>query len=109
MARYKLKKRLPLSLERTIMGLCGDYDRRERVLERSAATPDVLASYERLNRGIDRAVAEVCEDSIREQIRIDIGSGHGARRTPLYFLGEGTYKSRKRDAKWRIAEELKLL
>jgi hypothetical protein len=57
----------------------------------------------------DKTVAEVCEDGIREQIRLDIGAGRGARRTPLYFLSEGTYKSRKRDTKWRIAEELKLL
>ena len=109
MGRYKLEKRMPLSLDRTIVGLCGDYDRRERVLARSAATPEVLAQYERLNRGIDRAVADVCEDGIREQIRLDIGAGRGARRTPLYFISEGTYKSRKRETKWRIAEELKLL
>ena len=109
MARYKLERKMPLSLDRTIVGLCGDYDRRERVLAHSDAPPEVLAQYERLNRGIDRAVADVCEDGIREQIRLDIGAGRGARRTPLYFLSEGTYKSRKRDTKWRIAEELKLL
>ena len=109
MPRYKLERRMPLSLDRTIVGLCGDYDRRERILARAAAAPEVLAQYERINRGIDRAVADICEDGIREQIRLDIGAGRGARRTPLYFLSEGTYKSRKRDTKWRIAEELKLL
>ena len=109
MARYKLEKRMPLSLDRTIVGLCGDYDRRERVLARSAAAPEVLAQYERLNRGIDRAVAEICEARIRTEMRRDIGAKRGARRTPLYFMSEGTYKRRKRDTQHRIAEALHLL
>ena len=102
-------QKLPAEVRQLVIALCADYDRRERILRRGAATPDVLSVFESLNRGIDRAVAETCEIGIRTDIRRDIGAKRGARRTQLYFLSEGTYKRRKRDAQHRIAEELHLL
>ncbi len=103
------KNRLPLEVGRLVIALCGDYDRRESILRRQAAAPDVLSMYDALNRGIDRAVAEVCEVGIRTQIRRDIGDRRGARRSPIICLSEGTYKRRKREAQYRIAKELRLL
>lgn len=101
--------RLPPEVGRLVIALCGDYDRRERILRRAAADPEVLATYERLNRGIDRAIAAVCEEGIRTQLRLDIGLRRGARRSPIYCIGEGTYKRRKRASQYRIAKELRLL
>ncbi len=102
-------EQLPLGVNRVVVALCGDYDRRERAIRRREATPEVLSSYTALNRAIDDALAEVCEEGIRVQMRADIGAGRGARRSPLYFLSEGTYKKRKRAAKYRIARILNLL
>lgn len=101
--------RLPPEVGRLVIALCGDYDRRESILRRAAADPEVLAYFEHLNRGIDRAMAAVCEEGIRTQLRRDIGLRRGARRSPIYCIGEGTYKRRKRASQYRIAKELKLL
>lgn len=100
---------LPDGVRRLVIALCDDYDRRESELRRGAASPEVLARCEQLNRGIDAAVGRVCEASIRTQMRRDIGERRGARRSPLYFLSEGTYKRRKRDSQYEIARELHLL
>lgn len=103
------KDKLPIEVGRVVVALCGDYQRRESILRRGSAPPDVLAQYESLNRKIEDAVAEVCEEGIRRQILLDIGSRRGARRSPLYFLSEGTYKRRKRASQYRIAKALKLV
>lgn len=103
------KKRLPPEVVRVVTALCGDYDRRERVLLHGEAAPEVLSTYEALNRGIDRAIAEVCEEGIRAQLRRDIAEHRGARRTPILTISEGTYKRRKRESEIRIARELNLL
>lgn len=100
---------LPTVLNRLIVAVVGDYERRASVLRRRAAAQDVLDRYHELNRAIDEAIAEVCEPAICRQMRLDIGEGRGARRTPLYFLGEGLYKKRKREAKESIAKHLGLL
>ncbi len=92
-----------------MVALCGDYERREQAIRRKSAPEAVLSSYAALNRSIDRAVGEVCEEAICRQMREDIGAGRGARRSPLYMLGEGTYKRRKRSAKYSIARNLNLL
>ena len=101
--------KLPLALNRLIVSLVGDYDRRASILRRKAAATDVLDRYHALNHAIDEAIAEVCEESICRQMRLDIGEGRGARRSPLYVLGEGLYKKRKREAKWAIARRLGLI
>ena len=100
---------LPTVLNRLIVALVADYERRASILRRRAAAEDVLDRYHRLNRAIDEAIEEVCEPAICRQMRLDIGDCRGARRTPLYFLGEGLYKRRKRAAKERIAQKLGLL
>jgi hypothetical protein len=107
--REEKNAKLPPEVRQVVVALCADYERRERILRRQSATPDVLSLYETLNRGIDRAVAELCEARIRTEMRRDIGAKRGARRTPLYFMSEGTYKRRKRDTQHRIAEALHLL
>lgn len=107
--REEKSAKLPPEVRQVVVALCADYDRRERALRCHSATPDVLSLYETLNRGIDRAIAEICEARICTDMRRDIGAKRGARRTPLYFMSEGTYKRRKRDTQHRIAETLHLL
>lgn len=102
-------EKLPPEAQRVVIALCADYDRRERALCKGDADAAVLANYACLNRTIDRAVAAVCEEGICRQIRADIGARRGARRTPLYYLGEGTFKRRKRAAEYHIAKALSLV
>ena len=103
------QKKLPPEVGRVVVALCGDYDRRERILRHGEAAPEVLSTYETLNRGIDRALAAVCEEGIRTQLRHDIAEHRGARRTPILTIGEGPYKRRKRETAMQIARELNLL
>ncbi len=100
---------LPAALNRLIAPLGGAYARRASVPRRRAAAEHVLLRYHAINRLIDEAIGEVCEEGICRQMRLDIGEGRGARRSPLYFMGEGLYKRRKRAAKENIAKKLGLL
>ena len=102
-------EKLPPELCRLVIALCGDYDRREGVIRKGSAAPEVLQNYESLNRGIDRALAEVCEVGIRGDMRRDIAERRGARRTFISCMGEGTFKRRKRASQYCIARELHLL
>ena len=109
MPRRKRMDPIPLEVDRLVVAVCGDYERRERLLHRRELPPEVRACLEEMNRRIDAAIAEVCEPGICLQIRRDIGERRGARRTPLYCLGEATYKRRKHEAKLSIARALRLM
>jgi hypothetical protein len=100
---------LPMSVNRIVVALCGDYDRRKREIEKNKIDTETLAYYRRLNAAIDEALYEECEEGIRNTMRSDIGNGVGHRRTQLYYMAAGTYKSRKRNSKYRIAKRLNLV
>lgn len=99
---------LPLDVARTVASLCNDYDRRVHELALRKKPEAVLKHYAYLNAAIDDALGEVCEESIREPMRRDIGLMRGHRMSPIYYISEKTYKLRKRNAKLRIAEKLHL-
>ena len=100
---------LPLSVNRVVVAICGDYDRRKREIEKNKIDGETLSHYRQLNDLIDEAITEECEVGIRSTMREDIGNGVGHRRTQLYYISPGTYKTRKRNAKYRIAKKLNLL
>ena len=99
---------LPLSLERAVRAMCEDYERRKSEISRGKLSPLVLGHYMMLNAKIDEAVASVCEEGIREEMRRDIANGTGHRFTRLYFLSPKTYKARKKETKLAIARALGL-
>ena len=103
------EEKLPETVERAVRAMCADYDRRAHEIRRGALAPEVLGHYMMLNAAIDNAIATCCEESIREEMRNDIGNGVGHRFTKLYFLAPATYKSRKRKSKRAIARALHLL
>lgn len=109
MPRRKRMDPIPVEVDRLVVAVCGDYERRVRMLRRTTLPPEVRDALVGLNATIDAAIAEVCEVGIRLQIRRDIGERRGARRTPLYCLGEATYKRRKHEAKLSIARALHLM
>ncbi len=100
---------LPLSVNRVVVAICGDYDRRKREIEKKKIDEQTLSHYRRLNNLIDEAITEECEVGIRNTMREDIGNGVGHRRTQLYYISAGTYKTRKRNTKYRIAKKLNLV
>ena len=109
MPRRKRMDPIPLEVDRLVVAICGDYERRERILRRKSTEPETAAALAALNAAVDAAIAGVCEPGICLQIRRDIGERRGARRTPLYCLGEATYKRRKHEAKLSIARALHLM
>lgn len=100
---------LPLSVNRVVVAICGDYDRRKREIEKNKIDAETLLHYKQLNDAIDEAINEECEVGIRNTMRSDIGNGVGHRRTQLYYMAAGTYKTRKRNSKYKIAKKLNLL
>ena len=100
---------LPLSVNRVVVALCGDYDRRKKEIEKNRIDKETLSHYKELNDLIDEAINEECEKGIQNTMRSDIGNGVGHRRTQLYYMAAGTYKTRKRNSKYRIAKKLNLL
>ena len=100
---------LPLSVNRVVVALCGDYDRRKKEIEKNRIDKETLSHYKELNDLIDEAINEECEKGIQNTMRSDIGNGVGHRRTQLYYMAAGTYKTRKRNSKYKIANKLNLL
>ena len=100
---------LPLSVNRVVVALCGDYDRRKKEIEKNRIDKETLSHYKELNDLIDEAINEECEKGIQNTMRSDIGNGVGHRRTQLYYMAAGTYKTRKRNSKYKIAKKLNLL
>ncbi len=105
----KNEKILPLQVNRVVVALCGDYDRRKKEIKKQQSDIATLQYYQYLNDTIDKALEEECEEGIRTKIREDIGNGVGHRRTQLYYMAPGTYKKRKRNCKYRIAKKLRLV
>lgn len=93
----------------TVCALCLDYDRRAMALEERSEDIATLLTYQYLNEAIDRGIASVCEEGIRVAMRGDIGNRIGVMRTDIYCIGDGTYKTRKRNAIEAIAKELHLI
>ena len=94
---------------RIVCSLCKDYDRRAREVRKGEKDAATLLHYVHLNDVIDLSIASACEEGIRQQMREDIGNGVGYRRTQLYYIAEGTYKTRKRASIEAIARNLHLI
>lgn len=92
-----------------ICDLCQDYERRAEAISERSKGMSTLLVYQHLNDSIDRAIASVCEEGIRETMREDIGNHIGLSRTEIYYISDGTYKVRKRKSIEAIAKELHLI
>lgn len=104
-----MTKPLPAGVERTVRGVCEDYPRRKKEIERGTLPPETIGHYMIMNAKIDSAIASCCEESFCEEIREDIGSQTGYDRSRITFLSAGTYKARKKACKIAIAKALNLI
>ena len=104
------KVNIETPLYRLVCALCLDYDRREDALRNQEGDLCTLLTYRDLNETIDRSIAEVCEETIREEMRRDIGNYIGITRTKLLdCMGDNTFKIRKRMSIEAIARNLHLI
>ena len=104
-----MTKTLPAGVERTVRGVCEDYARRQKEIERGKLPPEIIGHYMIMNAKIDNAIASCCEESFCEEIREDIGTQTGYNRSKVTFLSFGAYKTRKRECKLAIAKALHLI
>ena len=100
---------LPQAVNRILSALCSDYDRRHEVLCKMEARREVLQQYVEWNTAIDCALEEECEESIREEMRRDIGAGRGLAHSRIACLDERGYARRKLNVKLAIAKKIRLL
>ena len=104
-----MTKPLPAGVEHAVRGICEDYSRRKKEIEKGTLPPETLGHYIVMNAKIDSAIASCCEESFCEEIREDIGSLTGYNRSRVEFLSAGSYKLRKRACKIAIAKALHLI
>ena len=102
-------KNIDTPIYQIVCALCCDYDRRAEALKEKEGDMNTLLTYRYLNETIDRSIAEVCEETIREEMRSDIGNHIGMSRTKLYYISISTYKKRKRMSIEAIARNLHLI
>lgn len=97
---------IPDDVDRIIIHLCHDYNRRKNMLARGAVHGQVKRFYTYLNTAIDEALSEECEAGIRSYMLDDIAENRGYRKTPIYCISQVTYYDRKRRVKVAIAKRL---
>ena len=96
------------SLDRLVVALCGDYERRERMIREGGLPLRMLSELRYLNMKILDAAEEVaCYDG--EIFISEIGEKIGYINSRLDFMSEPTYKRRKSEIKRSIAKKLYLI
>lgn len=104
-----MTKPLPAGVEHAVRGICEDYSRRKKEIEKGTLPPETLGHYMVMNAKIDNAIASCCEECFCEDIREDIGSLTGYNRSRIGYLSVCTYKTRKKACKLAIAKALHLI
>ena len=93
----------------TVVAICKGYERRKKVISDDDGETSTLNTYRALNEAIDRAIASVCEEGIREQIRKDIAKRRGYYYSDLsLIMSYETFFKRKKHSIVAIAKELHL-
>lgn len=111
MARQKMyfKYDIPTTIVEIVKAICGDYERRERLIRHGTITGEVLSRYVFLNSIVDKALEEV-EVGIRKNMLEDIQYRRGYDFSPASpFISKNTYYRRKRKLIYDIAVGLALM
>ena len=102
------KNGIESSLDRLVVALCGDYERRERLLREGGLPLRMLSELRYLNMKIlDGAEEAAYADG--EIFISEIGERIGYVNSRLDFMSEPTYKRRKAEVKRSIARKLYLI
>lgn len=102
-------KIVPKEVYSIVCSLCADYNRRAEAIEAQAEDMPTLLCYVHYNDVVDRAIASVCEEGIRNQMRLEIAGRIGLQRTKISYISDGTFKRRKQDSIHAIAKALHLV
>ena len=97
------------SLEKMIVALCADFERRTEVINKRNAPYNVIMEYRFLNYRILCAACEIGGDKHAMGYIRDVGEGRGYAKSELSVLSENLYKIRKREVTINIARRLSLL
>lgn len=100
---------IPPELERIVIALCADYQRRAEIIGSKNAPYNVIMEYRFLNYRIMNAAMEVAGSRDALFFINDIGTDIGYAASDLFVLSEKVYKERKREVKINIAKRLSLL
>ncbi len=96
-------------LDMAVIGLCADYGRRKRALERGGLGFRVEMEYRYYNNKILDAATEIAGERDGEVFIHDIGYRVGYAASELYYLSEAAYKTKKQEVKVGIARKLHLM
>ena len=99
---------LPLGVERIVVAMCDDFERRERAISEGAVSHRTDMEYRYLNFKIYDAAAEIVGERDAVTFINEIGRKSGYAQTELFTVSETAYKIRKREVKVNIAKRLHL-
>lgn len=106
-------EKLPISVKRQIVALCGDYKRRESEILRDRRRREVLLQYKAINELIKASADEVCpyeSEDVKRALIISLGEIRGYNSSPLcMMMSAAAYYRRKELLTRKIAERLNLL
>lgn len=107
-AKEESEHGIATTLDRLVVALCGDYERRERMIREGALPLRMLSELRYLNMKMLEGAEE--EASCDGEIFIsEIGERIGYINSALDFMSEATYKRRKAQVKRSIARKLYLM
>lgn len=100
---------IPAELDKILIALCADYQRREEIIRRKSAPYNVIMEYRFLNYRIMNATIEIAGSRDAISFIKDIGENVGYADSELWLLSETIYKERKREVKLNILKRLSLM
>ena len=104
-----LRELIPPGIEKTVVALCYDYERRAEAIRTHSVSRRTEMQYRYLNYKLYGAACEAAGEDDALLYLTDIGDGIGYANTELLDVSETTYKSIKREVKINIARALNLI
>lgn len=96
------------SLDALVVALCGDYERRARLIEEGYISRRTETEFRYYNFKIYDAASEICGERYAESFIKEIGGRIGYAKSENDHLSEPTYKQYKQMIKHSIAKRLHL-
>ena len=96
------------TLDKLVVALCRDYQRRREAIAASAYTARTLMEYRYYNLKIFDGAAEVVGKDAAEKYITEIGEAKGYANSEIHEVSEYAYKKKKSNVKRNIAVKLHL-
>ncbi len=99
----------PPTLERLVVALCLDYERRREEIRTARLSSRTLMEYRYLNYKMEDAAMELVGEKFADAFIREIADRTGYAYSGVGFMSEITYKRRKKEVKLNIARKLHLI